>query len=75
MWKPVEIPAIHFIRSLRVRFGKRTETFYKQVGLRRLRDAQACKDNERAMELIREAGRLLEQAEAWDERELSDALR
>lgn len=69
MFIPVEIHVAQLIRSLRVQFGRRRESFYKQVGLRRLRDAAAIKDNDRALELIREAVRLLETAKAWEERE------
>ena len=61
--------------TLRYGFGRCSETYYKQVGLRRLRDAlrRSCEDD--ALALLREASQLLQHAKAWDERELSDALR
>lgn len=71
MFQPVEIPAMHFVRSIRVHLGRCSESSFKQVGLRRLRDAArlADKDYEQAMTLIREAGLMLQYAQSHDERE------
>jgi hypothetical protein len=61
--------------TLRHGLGRCSETFYKQVGLRRVRDALRRTSETDALALLREATQLLQQAKAWDERELSDALR
>lgn len=70
MWQTVQIPPSHFVNSLRASFGKCGQSSYKQMGLRRLRDADLLsKGNpERSIDLIREATQLLLQARAFDER-------
>ena len=58
------------INKLRAAFGKRSESFYKQVGLRRLRDAKLLYSGNEAyaLELLAEASQMLAKAEAFDAR-------
>lgn len=65
-WQILEIPPSHHINSLRASFGRRKDSAYKQLGLRRLREASrlADSDKERAFELIREASQFLAKADA-----------
>lgn len=69
-WQVLEIPASHHVNSLRASFGRRADSAYKQMGLRRLREASRLADSnkDRAFELIREANQMLLKAQALDAR-------
>jgi hypothetical protein len=71
MWQTVEVPFMHYVRSLRVQFGRCSESSYKQMGLRRLRTAANLEktNHGEAMNLIREADQFLLTAQAHDDRE------
>lgn len=69
-WQVLKIPASHYVNSLRASFGRCTDSAYKQIGLRRLREASRIADSnkDRAFELIREADQMLSKAQASNAR-------